>query len=74
MPNVKKSPEQKIQELEQQIKEILYENKHLKETNEHLTKQNKEFADLLLRARAQLQLFKDASKNNYLLTLNLKEI
>lgn len=61
-------------ELQAEYEKAQAEINRLKEFNELLTKQNKEFADLLLRARAQLQLFKDASKNNYLLTLNLKEI
>ena len=68
--------EQKLtyKELQAEFEKAQAEIKRLEEYNEHIAQQNKEFTDLLLRARAQLQLFKDASKNNYLLTLNLKEI
>lgn len=54
--------------------ELQKENERLRTINEALTQQNKEFADLLLRARAQLQLFKEVTKTQYFTTLNLKEI
>lgn len=61
--------------------DLIKENEELKHTNRQLTeKYNNLYAraekleELLIRARAQLQYFKDAAKNDYMLTLNMKEI
>lgn len=74
MTNTEKNPKQTIQELKQQIKELQHENERLEKINEAIAQQNKEFGDLLLKARAQLQLFKEVAKTQYFTTLNLKEI
>ena len=78
-------PKQIIKELQQQIKDLKSEKESLSKENEML-KQNCESAykkaayiqeeskELLLRARAQLQLYKDTFKQNYSMALQLKEI
>lgn len=85
MANVEKDPKQVIKELQQQIKELQFKNENLEKENEML-KQNCESAykkaahvqeeakELLLRARAQLQLYRDTFKQNYSMALQLKEI
>lgn len=85
MTNVEKDPKQVIKELQQQIKDLKSANESLSKENDML-KQNCESAykkaalvqeeakELLLRARAQLQLYRDTFKQNYSMALQLKEI
>ena len=61
-------------ELVAENEKLLTENKKLKEANEAAYATIQDCKETLLRARAQLQLYKEVAKTHYFTTLNLKEI